>query len=173
MSIHLIDFDGTSISTGAPVETPLQATHAIINGFIPDNFVTLQRSDVFRDATIASILEVASMENKFESVLDTLTKAMRSSPDNSATLLVFAEYLAAVAFAWEHQDLAAKAIMRTRPENTSPFLWTIVSAIKKGMPSVMYASLVMSVGNVAKEKWPEEALTLFNIQVSPSTLTTV
>ena len=63
--------------------------------------------------------------------------------------------------------------MRNNPQSTSPFLWTLVSAIKKNMPSAMYASLVMSMGSVALDKWREEAVTIFGFTpqsqgISPS-----
>lgn len=164
MSIHSIDFTGEPISTGAPVNTPLQAAHAIVNGVIPDNLQKYSNlSDSFRDATIAELLVLSSSLNKFEDVLSTLTKAVRSAPNNSIHLRVYSEYAAAIAFAWEHQQLAAKIIMRNEPQQTSPFLWSIVGAIKKNMPSAMYASVAMSQNEIAIKQWQQEAVTMFGL----------
>lgn len=170
MSKWPIDFSpGITIPTGAPVETPLQAAHAIVNGYIPDNFVSHSRvSDNFRDATLANILVIAAGQNKFEDVLNTFSIAMQSSPDNSIRTSVFAEYMAAIAFSWEHQELAGKIIMRGEPQNTSPFLWSIVSAIKKNLPSAMFASLIMSMGDSAERKWQEEQAILKGVSVAAS-----
>lgn len=158
MSKWQIDYDPTiMVPMGAPVDSPLQAAHAIVNGYIPTNLVTRSiASSNFRDATLATVLVLASNQNKFEDVLSTLSLAMKSVPDNTSQLGALSEYTAAVAFSWEHQELAGKVIMRNNPQNTSPFLWSIVSAIKKGLPSAMYASLVMSMGDDAKRKWEEE-----------------
>lgn len=164
MSIRPIDYTGIPAPTGAPVETPMQAAHAIVNGFIPDNLARLSnQSEAFREVTLADLLMLAAAENKFEDVLNTLCLAVQSAADNSVYLRIYSEYAAAVAFAWEHQELAGKIIMRNNPQSTSPFLWTLVSAIKKNMPSAMYASLVMSLGATSLDKWREEAVTIFGL----------
>lgn len=164
MSIHLIDYTGDPVPTGAPVETPMQAAWSVVNGFIPDNLLRFSNlSDSFRDATIADLLMLASAENKFEDVLATLTAAVRSAREDSVSLRIYSEYAASIAFAWEHQELAARIIMRNSPQNTSPFLWSIVAAIKKNMPSAMYASFAMSQGEPALTKWREEAVTQFGL----------
>lgn len=164
MSIHSIDYTGDPVPTGAPVETPFQAAHAIANGFIPDNLVRYSNlSDSFRDATIADLLLLAAAENKFEDVLKVLTAAVRSATDDSITLRIYSEYAASIAFAWEHQELAARIIMRNKPQATSPFLWSVVLAIKKNMPSAMYASVAMSQGEPALTRWREEAVTQFGL----------
>lgn len=167
MSVHLIDYTGDPVPTGAPVETPLQAAHAIVNGYIPDNLVRFTNlSDSFRDATIADLLMLAAAENKFDDVLATLATAMRGSREDTLQLRIFSEYAASIAFAWEHQQLAARIVMRNKPQATSPFLWSIVIAIKKNMPSAMYASVAMSQGMPALEKWREEAVTQFGLTYS-------
>lgn len=167
MSIHSIDYTGDPVPTGAPVETPMQAAHAIVNGFIPDNLVRFSNlSDSFRDATIADLLMLAAAENKFEQVLNTLTTAVRSAKDDTLNLRIYSEYAASIAFAWEHQQLAARIVMRNKPQATSPFLWSIVIAIKKNIPSAMYASIAMSQGGPALDKWREEAVTQFGLTYS-------
>lgn len=172
MSIHSIDFTGEPVPTGAPVETPLQAAHAIANGFIPDNLLKFSSlSDSFRDATIAELLVLSASNNKFEDVLGTLAKAVRSAGEGTVVLKLYSEYMAAIAFAWEHQELAGKVIMRNKPQDVSPFLWVIVSAIKKNMPSAMFASLMMSQGEQANQKWAIEATTMFGISVTPQAAT--
>lgn len=167
MSIHSIDYTGDPVPTGAPVETPLQAAHSIVNGYIPDNLVRFSNlSDSFRDATIAELLMLAASENKFEQVLGTLAQSMRSAKEDTINLRIYSEYAASVAFAWEHQELAARIIMRNKPQATSPFLWSIVIAIKKNIPSAMYASVAMSSREPALEKWQVEAVTQFGLTYS-------
>ena len=174
MSIHSIEFTGDPYPVGAPVDTPLQTAHAIINGIVPENLLRFSNlSDSFRDATIAELLVLSAEQNKFEDVLATLSRGLQGSPDGSTILKVFSEYMAAIAFSWEHQELAAKVIMRNRPQDISPFLWSIVSAIKKNLPSAMFASLLMSQGNSANAKWKEEAVSLFGLSPASQGLTPV
>lgn len=164
MSIHSIEFTGDPVPTGAPVETPLQAAQAIVNGFIPDNLLRFSSlSNSFRDATLSDLLVLSSRDNKFDSVIETLVRGVRSSQNGTVILQIYSEYLAAVAFAWEQHELAARVIMRNDPKDVSPFLWSIVSALKKNMPSAMYASYVMSQGEQALESWKTEATVLFGL----------
>lgn len=172
MSKWQIDYNQSAVlPTGASVETPLQAAHAIVNGYIPQNLVNNSfMSNNFRDATLAKLLLLASSTNRFEEVLTTLSQAMQTSPDDTQRLQVFSEYTAAVAFAWEHADLAGKTIMRNKPQNTSPFLWSIVSAIKKNIPSSMYATLVMSSGDEAERNWQIEKGILSSVSNTATSL---
>lgn len=167
MSVHSIEYTGNPVPTSAPVETPLQAAHAIANGYVPDNLLRFSSlSDSFRDATISELLVLSAQDGKFDAVLETLAKAVQAMPEGSVSLRIYSEYLAAVAFAWDNQSLASKAVMRNRPQDASPFLWTIVSAIKKGIPSTMFASLLMSQGKAAEEKWAVEAVTMFGLSTN-------
>jgi hypothetical protein len=172
MSIHSIEFTGIPVPTGAPVETPLQAAQAIVNGFIPDNLLRFSSlSNSFRDATISELLVLSSRDNKFDTVIETLVKGVQASENESIILQIYSEYLAAVAFAWEQHELAARVIMRNQPKDVSPFLWSIVSAIKKNMPSAMYASYVMSQGDKALQSWKDEATVLFGLSPQSQGLT--
>ena len=112
---------------------------------IPNRFIDLSGSSkAFREAITARLLErVETLEDR-EKLLNMVTRWVASSTDNSSNLRIFSEYAAAITFALEHTDVAVKIIKRNKPEAVSRSIWSIVDAIKKGMPGVMYQGYVLS-----------------------------
>lgn len=131
---------------------PQLAADLILNrGAIPENFVALSTaSKAYRDSVLAYLLLGVT---DHDGLIDTMCKFMRSAPNSGTTVKVMTEYAASIAFALEHKDLAIDIITRNEPTEVSQFVWTIVGAIKKGMPGVMYQGLVTSNVHTAKIEW--------------------
>lgn len=149
-------FQGVSISE---VEIPLESyasAQEFINGFsdaivqhnaMPRNFITLsEASKAFREALTAQILIDLSNNGSdaYDQVLNTFSSWLQMTPPGVSTLKTLQEYAASIAFAVERKDLAVKIIKRSKPGETTPTLWTIVDAIKKGMPGVLYQNLLIN-----------------------------
>jgi hypothetical protein len=159
MSNPSVEYDSsTTIHRGATAEQPVTARRILGSGGIPENLVETSRSSKnYRDAVLAEVLlniEAGSLASA--NVLDALLIAVRSSQDGSIDLQVYTEYLAALAFAWGDTQLAAAAIMRSKPEVVSTHTMSIVSAITKQMPSPFYLSLLVSQGPTASTAWQQE-----------------
>lgn len=131
---------------------PQLAADVILNrGNIPENFISLSTaSKAYRDSVLAYLL--LGVTNHDE-LLDTMCKFMRSSPQGGTTVKVMTEYAASIAYALEHKDLAIEIITRNEPTEVTQFVWSIVSAIKKGMPGIMYQGLITSNVHSAQLDW--------------------
>lgn len=124
---------------------------------IPNRFVDLSAScKSFREAITARLLERVETVEDREKLLKMVTNWVASSTDNSINLRVFTEYAAAITFALEHKDLTVKIIKRNKPETVGRGVWSIVDAIKKGMPGVMYQGLVLSNKHLALAQFEQE-----------------
>ena len=164
---HSINYTGDVQQMGGSVTTPLQAAHAIMNGYIPDNFISYSnRSDAFRDATLADLIVIGNHLGKMEEIINTLAHCMRSSQDNSLPLRVFSEYLATIAIAWERHELAGRVLMRNTPESITPYLWSIFSGVKNNIPSSTFTTLIVQNGGNALTTWTKEAVEHFGLDPS-------
>lgn len=154
-----LDYTGQYINKGPEVYDPEAAAKWILNGSIPDNLAIIStQSNTFRDATLGEIL---TNVQDYDSLLHTLASAIRSAHDDTTDLKAYVEYYAAVAFAFDRKDLAGKAIMRMKPQNVGPAIWSIISAMKKQMPSPFYHSLLTSQGIQSKMTWVSERSNYF------------
>ena len=159
MSNPTVEYDSSvTINRGATAEQPVTARRILGSGGIPENLVETSRaSKNYRDAVLAEVvLNVEAGSLSSANVLDALRTGVRSSQDGSIDLQVYTEYLAALAFAWGDTELAAAAIMRSKPEVVSTHTMSIVSAITKQMPSAFYLSLLASQGASAASAWLQE-----------------
>jgi hypothetical protein len=166
MSNPTVEYDSSArINTGATAEQPVTARRILSSGGIPENLVTTSRSSKnYRDAVLAELLlNVDAGSSASAIVLDTLRTGVRASQDGTIDLQVYTEYLAALAFAWGYTELAAAAIMRSKPEVVSTHTMSIVSAITKQMPSPFYLSLLVSQGPAASNAWQQEQSSHFPI----------
>lgn len=166
MSNPTVEYDSSvTVMTSAVAENPGTARHMLSMGHIPSNFVETSRaSKNYRDAVLAEVLvniEAGSVNSA--QVLDALRTGVRASQGGSIDLQVYTEYLAALAFAWGDTQLAAAAIMRSKPEVVSSHTMSIVSAITKQMPSPFYMSLLVSQGPTASDSWMQEKSSHFPI----------
>ena len=166
MSNPTVEYDSSvSIAQGSVAEQPVTARRILTAGGIPANLVETSRaSKNYRDAVLAEVLlnvEAGSIGSA--QVLDALRTGVRASRDGSIDLQVYTEYLAALAFAWGDTELAAAAIMRSKPEVVSSHTMSIVSAITKQMPSPFYMSLLVSQGPTATSEWAQEQSSHFPI----------
>jgi hypothetical protein len=159
MSSPTVEYDSSvTVYKAATAEQPVTARRILGSGGIPENLVTTSRSSKnYRDAVLAEVLlniEAGSLASA--NVLDALRTGVRASQDGTIDLQVYTEYLAALAFAWGDTELAAAAIMRSKPEVVSTHTMSIVSAITKQMPSPFYLSLLVSQGPTAASEWLQE-----------------
>lgn len=149
MSSYNVAYTGEYVPTAGDATSPLQAATQIMQGYIPSNIVESSSLPEFRDATLGYILRDTTDHNL---VLEGLAKALRSTQDVQK-ILCYSEYLTTVAFSWEHKRLVVDAMMRTRPETTTPHIWSVAVAMKKQMPGPFYQTLVIGQMNDAESKW--------------------
>lgn len=151
MSNQSVDYTGENTPTQGLVTTPLQAATQIMQGYIPANLLDMSTNDYFRDVVLGYVLRDTTDQ---DTVLNALCSALRGAPDTVRTRK-YAEYLAAVAYSWGHKELALKALMRNRPEETTSFLWSVAQAMNKQMPGPFYQTLLVSQLPQAELKWEE------------------
>lgn len=109
---------------------------------MPKNFIKLsEASKAFREALTAQLLTDVT---DHDSLIDTFTGWLQMTPPGVSTLKTLQEYSTAITFAVERKDLTVKIIKRGQPGETSPAVWLIVDAMKKGMPGVMYQNLMIN-----------------------------
>lgn len=148
------DYTGQYINKTPEVYDPEAAASWILQGSIPENLpIISSQSNAFRDATLGEIL---TRVTDYEQLMHLFAGAIRSVHDDTTDLKVYVEYYAAIAFAFDRKDLAGKAIMRMKPQNVGPAIWSIISAMKKQMPSPFYHSLLTSQGIQSKMTWQNE-----------------
>ena len=127
---------------------------------IPESFVQLsERSKSYKECVLAHLLLKVTNHDE---LLDTMCSFMRSASDGGTTAKVMTEYAASIAFALEHKDLAIDIITRNQPSEVGPHIWSLVSAIKKGMPGVMYQSLLTSNLHLASTEWDQSRAVVIN-----------
>lgn len=137
--------------SGLQTEPQFAAQSILQNKVLPQNFIALsQASKAYRDLTLAYLL--LGVDNRDE-LVDTMCRFMRGAPDGGTTVQVMTEYAASIAYALEHKDLAIEMITRNDPAHVTPFVWSMVSAIKKGMPGLMYQGLITSNVHNANIDW--------------------
>jgi len=151
MSNQSVDYTGENTPTQGLVTTPLQAATQIMQGYIPANLLDMGTNDYFRDVVLGYVLRDTTDQ---DTVLNVLCSALRGAPD-TVRARKYAEYVAAVAFSWGHKELALKALMRNRPEETTSFLWSVAQAMNKQMPGPFYQTLLVSQLPQAEMKWEE------------------
>ena len=158
MSNQSLDYTGGYIETVGEVDAPSVAANFLMRGSVPLNFVQMSKNTTFKEAGTSDILKLwASSGGTSEpNILDTLSNAVRCSQENSDDLRVYLEYLAAIAFSLEKNDLAAKAIMRQEAGTVSPHMWAIAAAMKKQMPNAFYRDLLIAEGEKAKFEWSSQ-----------------
>jgi hypothetical protein len=149
MSKYQVEYTGEYIPTAGDASSPLQAATQIMQGYIPNNIVESSSLPEFRDATLGYILRDTTDHN---TVLDVLSKALRGTEDVNK-LLCFSEYLTTLAYSWEHKRLVVDAMMRNRPEMTTPHIWSVAVALKKQIPGPFYQTLVIGQMTDAENKW--------------------
>jgi hypothetical protein len=148
-----VNYTGEHIPDGyvAGYDPNLTAQSILLRKQIPDNFVNLSsRSKAYKENVLGQLL---LQVQDHDQLLDTMCSFMRSAPDGSTTLQVMTEYAASIAFALEHKDLAIQMITRNEPTQVGPHVWSLVNAIKKGMPGVMYQGLLTSNVHIASAEW--------------------
>lgn len=147
-----VNYSGDYIEIVSAAPDPRIAAEVILRqGKIPENFVALSNaSKAYRDTVLAMLLLGVT---EHDTLVDTMCKFMRGAPNGGTTAQVMTEYAASIAFALEHKDLAIEIITRNDPSEVTQFVWTIVGAIKKGMPGVMYQGLVTSNVHNAQIDW--------------------
>lgn len=150
-----------------------ECTHTIVyNNTMPKGFIALsEASKAFREATTATIitetLEAVSngADEAIDDLFNTFAQWLQRTPNGTSTLKTLTEYAASIAFALERKDFAVKVIKRSAPAEVGPTIWTIVEAIKKGMPGVIYQQLVLNnkliAMNTLKEQQQNGQLGLF------------
>jgi hypothetical protein len=129
-----------------------ECTNSIVySNTMPKGFIALsEASKAFREATTATIitetLEAVSngADNAIDDLFNTFAQWLQRTPNGTSTLKTLTEYAASIAFALERKDFAVKVIKRSAPAEVGPTIWTIVDAIKKGMPGVIYQQLVLN-----------------------------
>lgn len=149
--VYPLEYTGENVPTQGLVTTPLQAATQIMQGYVPANLLDMSTSDYFRDAVIGYVLRDTT---DHDTVLKILCSAVRSTSEVSKTRK-YAEYLASIAYSWEHKQLALKAITKHGPEETSQFLWAVAQAMSKQMPGPFYQTLLVSQLTQAEASWAE------------------
>lgn len=149
MSNYKVEYTGEYMPSAGDASSPLQAATQIIQGYIPANIVESSSLPEFRDATLGYILRDVT---DHDIVLRALSTALRSTEDTQK-VLCYSEYLTTIAFSWEHKRLAVDAMMRNRPEMTTPHIWSVAVALKKQMPGPFYQTLVIGQMTDAESKW--------------------
>jgi hypothetical protein len=85
-------------------------------------------------------------------VLETLCSALRGAAEE-LDIRMYSEYVAAVAYSWEHPTLALKAISRNKPTNATTFIWSVAQAMYKKMPGPFYQTLIVSQLEQSEQQW--------------------
>lgn len=140
MSNLTVNYTGEGAPGGNLVETPSQAAHHLMNGYLPNNLTDLSTNTNFRDVVIGLLLRDTTEHN---TVLSTLCAALRST-DNELYVRCYSEYIAAIAYSWEYPTLAFDAMSRNKPTNASTFIWGVAQAMYKQMPGPFYQTLLVS-----------------------------
>ena len=149
MSNYQVDYTGEYMPSAGDASSPLQAATQIIQGYIPSNIVESSSLPEFRDATLGYILRDVT---DHDTVLRALSSALRSTEDINR-VLCYSEYLATLAYAWEHKRLVVSTMMRNKPEMTTPHIWSVAVAMKKQIPGPFYQTLVIGQMTDAESKW--------------------
>lgn len=140
-----------SIRTIGDTYDPTETSSYILNGYIPANFVQLSKaSKAFKELVLA---EVLLNVNDRDALLTTVSNWVRASQPETQQLQVLSEYAAAIAFAFDEKELAVNIITRNKPASISKSVWTIIGAIKKGMPGLLYQGLVTGNKSNAEVEW--------------------
>lgn len=156
---HQVDYDPTKTVNEHPgwanYDDPSTiASIIMLQKVLPKNFIFFsEASKAFRQAVLAELLYMANTEEEKERLIELFCEYVSGSAPESANLKVFSEYAASIAFALEQKPLAVKIITRNKPEQTPSSLWTLISAIKKGMPGIMYQGLLLSNKETATSEW--------------------
>ena len=124
---------------------PANAAMYLKNGMLPRNLVkTAEISTNFRDAVISTLIANSTTEEA-ERVLQLLSAAIATTPDDMEnTIKSYSEYLAPLAFSWGETVLATRAILRNKPDKAGNFLSTVANALNKKMNTDMFKSLIVS-----------------------------
>lgn len=154
-----VDYDPSNTVYETPhfrYEDPVQVAKIIMLGNLPANFVHFSESSkAFREAVIAELLALADQEDSREKLMEKFCFYVSTCAPESTQLKVFSEYAAVIAYALEQKELAVKIITRNKPEATPASLWTLIGAIKKGMPGMMYQALLLGNRESATAEWNE------------------
>jgi hypothetical protein len=150
--VQIYELPLSNPETSSAKELVTECTNIIVySNTMPKGFVALsEASKSFREAVTAEIITevLESVNNGNDTAIDdlfyTFAAWLRSTPDGSSTLKTLTEYAASIAFALERKDFAVKVIKRSKPAEVGATIWTIVDAIKKGMPGVIYQQLVLN-----------------------------
>ena len=140
MSNLTVNYTGEGVITGSLVETPSQAAHHLMNGYLPTNLADLSTNPNFRDVVIGLLLRDTT---DHDTLLNVLCSALRST-ESEPYVRCYSEYVAAIAYSWEHTKLAMDAISRNKPTNASTFIWGVAQAMHKQMPGPFYQTLLVS-----------------------------
>ena len=149
MSNLTVDYTGEAVNTQGLVSTPQQAAHHIMRGYLPTNLKDLSTNTHFRDAVLGYILRDTT---EHDIVLNTLCSALRGAAEE-IDIRVYSEYVAAIAYSWEHPTLALGAISRNKPTNATTFIWSVAQAMYKKMPGPFYQTLIVSQLDQTEESW--------------------
>jgi small-conductance mechanosensitive channel len=128
-----------------PTNDPVDMSIVLKHGLMPQNLVQISEiSTNFRDAVINTLI-TNSDANETVIVLQLLSAAVSSTPDEAVnTVKAYSEYLAPLSFAWGETVLATRSILRNKPEKAGNFLSTVANALNKKMDSEMFKSLIMN-----------------------------
>lgn len=139
MSELTVNYTGESVNTAGLVSSPAQAATHMLSGFTPSNLTDLSTNHHFRDVVVGLILRDVKDHTE---VLSGLCAALRST-DRESDVRCYSEYVAAIAFSWEHPQVAFAAIARNQPTNASTFIWGVAQAMHKKMPGPFYQTLLL------------------------------
>lgn len=147
LDLHLKYDPNISVASHMTRETtePVVAAELLKGGHIPENLVLLSEiSTNFRDAIINRLVTTSDGDDA-ERVVQLLSAAISSTPDEMvSTIKTYSEYLAPLSFAWGETVLATRTVLRNKPGNSGNFLATIADALNKKMNSEMFKSLIMN-----------------------------
>jgi hypothetical protein len=149
MSNLTVDYTGEAIPTQGLVTTPKEAAHRIMLGYVPANLKDLSTNTHFRDTVLGYILRDTT---DHDVVLEVLCCALRHAAEE-VDVRMYSEYVAAVAYSWEHPTLALKAISRNKPTNATTFIWSVAQAMYKKMPGPFYQTLIVSQLEQSEQQW--------------------
>lgn len=149
MSNLTVDYTGEETPTMGLASTVQEAAAQIVNGYVPQNLRDLSTDSNFRDALVGRILRDT---RDHDNVLEALCSKLRGSADGVDALVV-TEYVAAIAYSWEHPTVALNAIARNRPTDTTKFIWAVAQAMYKKMPGPFFQTLLISETEQAEQRW--------------------
>lgn len=153
---ELVHYTAEEVPTRDKPRDYRDVCESLTSGYLTENMVSLSRESAsFRDAVLGTLVQDYSTMQQ-ENSLDTLLAGIRSSQHGSIQLKVYTEYAAAIAFALDKKNVVLAVLKRNSPQEVTPFVWSVVSAMHKQMPSPIYVNMLSTQLLLTIPQWEQE-----------------